>query len=381
MIDFASTLYLGMQHPSTETGGYNALTTGTPALLAAAPLSVMVAAQAAALQGCEAGLVAPSTLHLSIDVLDRLGRTHAIIADEALYPVMRWGLERIMGLGVRVAWFRHGDPADLARHIRRLPRARPPAVIVDATRVEGSPAPINRYLAIVQRHGGLLAIDQSQMLGLLGERPCASHPWGRGGGGVLRYADIAPTEPVLLLASWAKAFGAPLATLCGPAALVNEIAREGPTQSHCSSASQSALLAAMSALTINQRDGERLRTVLSRLVARLDDGLRWLVRQRVPDLQILRRFHPLQQIRLGSGERTMGLHAALRARGFRTALLRQWGPHYALAVVVRANHRAADIDALTAAIDALAPRLPQNREHSVRPVSMEESGHVQNLRG
>jgi 8-amino-7-oxononanoate synthase len=381
MIDFASTLYLGMQHPSTETGSYDALTTGTPASLEVSPLSVTVAAQAAALQGCEAGMVASSTLHLSIDVLDRLGRTHAIIADQALYPVMRWGLERIMGLGVPVIWFRHGDATDLARHIRQLPHTRPPAVIVDATSVEGSPAPIRRYLALVRRHSGLLAIDQSQTLGLLGERPCASHPWGRGGGGVLRYADIAPAEPVLLLASWAKAFGAPLATLCGPATLVNEIARDGPTQSHCSTASQNALLAAMSALAINQRDGERLRTALSRLVARLDDGLRWLVRHRLPDLQILRRFHPLQQIRLDSTERTVGLHAALRARGFRTALLRQCGPHYALAVVVRASHHTADIDALTAAIGALAPRLPQTRARSARSVSMEESGYVQDLRG
>ncbi|MGJ7517048.1 hypothetical protein ACSFE6_22300 [Pseudomonas baetica] len=381
MIDFASTLYLGMQHPSTEAGSYDALTTGTPASLAVSPLCVTVAAQAAALQGCEAGMVAASTLHLSIDVLDRLGRTHAIIADEALYPVMRWGLERIMGLGVPVTWFRHGDAADLARHIRPLPHTRPPAVIVDATGIDGSPVPIRRYLAIVRRHRGLLAIDQSQTLGLLGARPCASYPWGRGGGGVLRYADIAPAEPVLLLASWAKAFGAPLATLCGPASLVGEIARDGPTQSHCSAASQSALLAAMNALAINQRDGERLRTALSRLVARLDDGLRWLVRHRLPDLQTLRRFHPLQQIRLDSTERTVGLHAALLARGFRTALLRQRGSHCALAVVVRANHRATDIDALTAAISALAPRLPQPRERSTRPVSMEESGHVQNLRG
>ena len=168
MIDFASTLYLGMQHPSSETGGYDALTTGTPASLAASPLSGEVAAQAAVLQGCEAGMVAPSTLHLSIDLFDRLGRSHAIIADEALYPVMRWGLERIKGLGVPVAWFRHGDPADLARQMRQLPRARPPAVIVDATGIEGSPTPIGRYLAIVQRHRGLLAIDQSQTLGLLG---------------------------------------------------------------------------------------------------------------------------------------------------------------------------------------------------------------------
>lgn len=381
MIDFASALYLGMQHPSRDAAGYAALTTGTPASLASSPLAREVAAQAAALQGCEAGMVAASTLHLSIDVLDRLGRTHGLVADEALYPVMRWGLERLMGLGVPVAWYRHGDTADMARRIRQLHGSRPPAVIVDAIGAEGSPTPIDHLLAIVQRHAGLLAIDQTQALGLLGARPRAGHPWGIGGGGLLRHAGFTPAQPVLLLASWAKAFGAPLATLCGPAALVSEIARNGPTQSHCSSASQSALLAAMNALAINQRHGERLRETLSHLLARLDDGLRWLARQRLPDLQTLRQRHPLQHIRLSSPERTMSLHTALRARGLRTALLRQGKQCYALAVVVRANHREADIDLLTEAIGEVAPRLPQTWGRSHRPLSMEECGYVQNLRG
>ncbi|HEY1610102.1 MAG TPA: aminotransferase class I/II-fold pyridoxal phosphate-dependent enzyme [Paraburkholderia sp.] len=381
MLDFASALYLGMRHPSAQTGGYDALTTGTPAALASAPLANQLAARAAALQGCEAGVVAPSTLHLAVDVFDRLGRTHALIADDALYPVTRWGLQRVMGLGVPVDWFRHGDCADLTRRILQRRLAKPPAVIADATSADGAPAPLARYLALVRGHGGLVAIDQSQLLGLLGERASPAHPWGFGGGGVLRHAALDPFEPILLIASWAKAFGAPLATLCGPLALVGAIARDAPTQTHCSAASQSAMLAAMNALAINEQRGDALRATLLQRISRLERGLRWLARTRVPDLRALRRQHPLQQLRLGSAERTLALHAGLRASGLRTALLRECGPGYTLAVVTRANHGTADIDALIAAIAAIAPRLPGAPHAAAPAATMEEREHVQDFRG
>jgi 8-amino-7-oxononanoate synthase len=376
MIDFASALYLGLQHPAAQLDDYAALTTGTPASLAAAPLANRLAAQAAALQGCEAGLVAPSTLHLAIDVFDRLARTHALVADEALYPVMRWGLERAVGLGVPVAWFRHGDLSDLAQRLTKRRSARPPAVMTDATRIEGGIVPIGRYLKLVSRHGGLIVVDHSQMLGLMGERPAMRHPWGHGGGGAVRYAGLAPAQPVLLFASWAKAFGAPLATLCGPDALVREIARDGPTQSHCSAASQVALLAGLNALEINRREGAQLRAGLLLLLRHLHAGLRWLVRNCLSDLQVSRRDHPLQQMHLDTTERTLALHAGLRSSGFRTALLRQHQGRYALAIVIRANHCVADIDALLSAMAALAVRLPGTGHVTASRSSMEERQHV-----
>jgi 8-amino-7-oxononanoate synthase len=378
MIDFASALYLGMRHPAGALGTWDALTTGLPAALAAAPLARRVAADAASLQGTEAGMVGASTLHLAIDAFDRLGRTHALIADDALYPVMRWALERMMGRGVPVTWFRHGDAADLAHKLGRRAAARPPAVVTDATVGDGVPAPIERYVNAVRREAGLVLVDHSQVLGLTGERALSRSPWGQGGGGALRHAALtAPsTQPVLLLASWAKAFGAPLATLCGPAALINDIARDGPAQSHCSPASAVALLAALAALAINRRAGARLRLRLLHRLHRLHDGLRALARFAVPDLHVSGRWHPLQRLELASDERALALHAGLIARGMRTALLRQRGGGYALIVIARADHRVADIDALLDAIASLAPRLPAARGVARRITASTEIEHV-----
>ncbi|SAK85835.1 8-amino-7-oxononanoate synthase [Caballeronia hypogeia] len=378
MIDFASALYLGMRHPAGALGGWDALTSGLPAALAAAPLARRVAADAAALQGAEAGMVGASTLHLAIDAFELLGRTHALIADDALYPVMRWALERMIGRGVPVTWFRQGDAADLARKLAWRGSARPPAVITDATVGGGVPAPIGRYVDAVRREGGLVLVDHSQVLGLTGERASPRSPWGQGGGGALRHASLPQPsrQPVLLLASWAKAFGAPLATLCGPAALIGHIARDGPTQSHCSPPSAVALLAALDALAINRRAGARLRLRLLHRLQRLHDGLAGLARAALPDLHLSGRWHPLQRMTLASDERALALHAGLRARGMRTALLRQRGGGYALIVIARADHRVAEIDALLAAIASLAPHLPAAKRVARRLTVSKEIEHV-----
>ncbi|MGO4328652.1 aminotransferase class I/II-fold pyridoxal phosphate-dependent enzyme [Cupriavidus sp. 2TAF22] len=378
MVDFASALYLGLAHPASRIGGFAALTTGMPAALGASPQAGRLALQAAALQGSEAGLVAPSTLHLAIDVFDRLARTHVLIADDALYPVMRWGLERVAGLGTPVSWFAHADLAGMLARLRRMRQrhpARAPAVITDATRREGAVVPLARYLAPVAACGGVLVVDHSQVLGLLGRQPSARHPWGHGGGGILRYAGLGAAQPVLLLASWAKAFGAPLASLCGPAALIAEIARDGPTQSHCSAASEAALLAGLDALATNRREGDALRLRLLQRVHHLRAGLHWLARAALPDLQATLPTHPMQQIWLGAPERTLALHAELRAGGFRTALLRRPEGRYVLAVIVRASHGIDEIDALLATMATLVRQLPPCRAVPHAPC-LEEQQHV-----
>ncbi|MBB5191065.1 8-amino-7-oxononanoate synthase [Silvimonas terrae] len=358
MIDFSTALYLGLTHPARQLGCYPALTTGTPASLAAAPLARVLAAQAAGLQGCEAGMAAPSTLHLAIDVFDKLARTHALIADESIYPIMRWGLERVMGMGVPVAWFRHADLADLSRHVRQRWGGRPPAIITDATRREGAPVQLARYLKLARKHGGVVVVDHSQVLGVLGEQPSLLMPWGRGGGGALRHAGLGANEPILLLASWSKAFGAPLATLCGPLTLISDLAREGPTQSHCSSASEAALRAGLNALALNRQHGGRLRQNLWQALRRLQQGLRRLARSVLPDLRLSRQPHPMQHLCLATAARTQALHSGLRELGIRTALLRQRDGRYAVAVIVRADHPASEIDALLRAMATVASRLP-----------------------
>ena len=95
MIDFTSALYLGFRHACGDLTPWASLTAGKPAALFEPDLAREIGANTAALQGCEAGLVAPSTLHLYWDLFGWLSH-HAIriYLDGGAYPISRWGVER-----------------------------------------------------------------------------------------------------------------------------------------------------------------------------------------------------------------------------------------------------------------------------------------------
>ena len=89
------------------------------------PEPVVLGRRLAALIGCPAALLAPSTLHLFWDLCDWLGRKGVTFcADRGIYPVIRMGLERAAAKGAEVLWFAHHDPDSLGRQIARA-RGRP----------------------------------------------------------------------------------------------------------------------------------------------------------------------------------------------------------------------------------------------------------------
>src|SRR5262245_11073667 len=95
MTDFASSLYLGMQHASSTLGHWPALTLGRPAALAEPPGADEVAAHLARLQGAQAATLLPSTLHLFWDLLRLLGRgaRAVLLLDSGAYPILHWAAE------------------------------------------------------------------------------------------------------------------------------------------------------------------------------------------------------------------------------------------------------------------------------------------------
>ena len=68
MLDFTSALYLGLRHPLGSSRPWAALSLGRPAALQPPPGAGALARELAALQGCEAATLLPSTLHLFWDL-------------------------------------------------------------------------------------------------------------------------------------------------------------------------------------------------------------------------------------------------------------------------------------------------------------------------
>jgi 8-amino-7-oxononanoate synthase len=356
VLDFASVLYLGLWHPRGSLEPWARLTTGVPAALAEPPGSAVVARELAALQGCPRGSLAPSTLHLFWDLFGVLADDHtAIFMDEGLYPVGRWGVERAAGRGVPVTRFPHHDPGALLRRLNRVSARRRPVVVADGLCPGcGGAAPIAEYLEIARARGGLLIVDDTQALGILGHSPGRENPYGRGGGGSLRRCGAGGPD-VIVVSSLAKGFGVPMALISGAGSVIDDFEARSQTRVHCSPPTAAVIGAARHALAINQVHGDAIRQRLARLVIHF--------RQRLADvgLRATGGLFPIQTVRTCGGVDAAEIHTRLLQLGVRAVLGQgRGGGGPRIRFLINARHRGQDIDravdALTLVIDRLSER-------------------------
>ena len=273
MLDFTSSLYLGLRHGSASLEPWDALTLGRPAALQEPCEAVAAAGELAALVGCAAGTLLPSTFHLFWDLLGVLSREPIeIYMDAATYPIARWSAEHRAGQGVPLFLFPRHDAPQLARLLGRRRGARP-LVLCDGVCIgSDSQPPLAAYAALAHRHGGWLVIDDTQGLGVFGHSATPAAPYGLGGGGSLQWHSIGG-DHVVVGSSLAKGFGVPVALLAGSAAVLRRFERESASREHMSPPSMAVIHAARHALAVNRQDGDRLRLRLWRAVQRLRDGL------------------------------------------------------------------------------------------------------------
>jgi 8-amino-7-oxononanoate synthase len=310
------------------------------------PGAALVARRLATLQGCQAATLLPSTLHGAWDLGGSLdARRETLLVDADVYPVLGAAAVRARALGVRVAHFAHHDPIALERRMREDQRR--PVVLVDGLCPAcGGAAPLPAYLAAVRRRGGLLVIDDTQAVGILGAPGGAVAKWGRGGGGSLRHHGLERAPDVLVLASLAKGFGAPLAAMSGSAHVVDRYLQHADTRVHCSPVSVADLRALERALAVNRVDGERLRLRVARAIQRLRRGLRELGIDAEGGLCPVQALPPLPP------RAAAKLHRHLLARSIRSVSQSWEGGAQAREVfVLTARSSDPDVDA---ALDALA---------------------------
>lgn len=318
MLDFTSALYLGLRHPSDVLRPWDRLTTGAPAALLTPWEAEAVAQGLAALMGCERATLAPSTLHLFWDLFGMLAHDGvAIYMDAGTYPVARWGVERAAASGAPARRFFHHDPDALKRRLRRDAHFHMrPLVVTDGWCPGcGRPAPLAEYLKITRRFGGTVIVDDTQALGILGHHPGHDAPYGREGGGMLRWAGIVDPD-VLTISSLAKGFGVPIAVLAGNRAMVRRFIQQSETRVHCSPPSLAVIHAADHALAVNRRFGDALRLRLAQRVRYFRDRLRRIGFSSIGGL------FPVQTLATQRKLNVRALHERLLGLGVRTVLKR-----------------------------------------------------------
>ncbi len=186
-------------------------------------------------------------------------------------------------------------------------------------------------------------IDDSQAVGLFGA-PARGAPYGTGGGGSVRWSGVAGPD-VIWCASFAKAFGVPVAGVAGSAAWIAQLEERGETRVHCSPPSVAHLAALRHAFAVNARAGDALRRRVAERVVQFRSRLSAV------GLSASGGWFPVQRIVPPRGVRAAQLHARLLARGVRTVPQRsRCGPGTSVAFVLTARHRPEEIDAAVAAL-------------------------------
>jgi 8-amino-7-oxononanoate synthase len=373
MADFTSSLYLGLRHPSRSLEPWSRLTTGKPAALAVPPGAAAIACELAALQGCEAGTLLPSTLHLFFDLFEMLRHEGVrIYVDAAAYPIARWAAQRVAAFGVPVRALPHFEPeaarrrvdADAASGLR-------PVIVADGYCAScGQFAPIAQYLRCVTPQRGYVVLDDTQALGIWGARPDRRHPYGRGGGGTLQL--LGERSPNLLLgSSLAKGFGTPVAVLSGSATAVRRFERCSQVRIHMSPPALAVVAAARRALSVNAECGDALRRRLAVRVAFFRNQVKGLGMHAGPTL------FPVQRIGLAHGN-PLRLQRQLEAGGDATAVAGGCdGSDDKLVFVLGARH---SFDVIRSAVTALgrrsARRSPMFHVHALHgPPPERQGGH------
>jgi 8-amino-7-oxononanoate synthase len=342
--DFTSSLYLGLRHESAALRPWPALTAGAPAALTPVPGARRAAGRLAALLGTPRALLAPSTLHVFTDLFCALARPpSALYVDAEAYPIARWGVARAAAAGVPVRVFPHRDVRALARLVER--GGRRPVVVADGLCPAcGRVAPLAALLDTVGARGGLVVLDDTQALGVLGASPGPVHPYGAGGAGAAAWHGVRGDDALVLAASLAKGLGAPVAVLAAAEAVLDRFEAASGMLVHCSPPSVAVICAAEHALDVNEREGDDLRARLAGLVRRFRAGAR------ARGFSVAGGLFPVQTLELGGG--AADLHARLLERGVRTVL--HGGPR--LSFLITARHTRADVDQALAALAHSAAR-------------------------
>ena len=339
LLDFASSLYLGLQHSSRCLPSWRELTTGKPAALFQSPEALEVSRRFALLQGCESGWVAPSTLHLFWDLFGFFARRPlTIYVDAEIYPIALWGVERAQAQGACVHRFAHQDPDELRRLLREKVRSNCLQIVVtdgfcpDCGRI----APLSEFLAAVKSFDGYLVVDDTQALGIFGKRVSLNVPYGSGGGGLFPWHRLEDAN-ALAVSSIAKAFGVPIAALVGSEDLVRRFMDMSDTFIHCSPTSAAVLSAARHALNINSCAGDELRRRLAQRIRTFRSRLLEF------DLSCVGGLFPVQTLKVKDCV-ARHLHLKLQQVGLQSVLRRTHSQSTKLSFIITARHRTCDID-------------------------------------
>jgi 8-amino-7-oxononanoate synthase len=341
MINFASALYLGMHHPSNSLRPWKQLTLGVPAALAVPPEFASVARSLAQMMGCEHATLGTSTLHIFLDLFEVLANKPAtFLIGSGIYPIARWGVERVASKGVKIRIFPDHDLIALKTLLKHHCCSKTiPIIVTDGLcPATGRVAPLKGYLELIREKKGFVVVDDTQAMGILGHSPNLLMPYGIGGGGSLAWHNLQGPE-LIVGSSLAKGFGVPIAVLGGAHSFIKRFEAESAIRVHSSPPATALIHAAQHAIDVNISSGNDLRMRLLQRIRRFRECIRQI------GLSVSGGFFPVQTLNAIPGIDAVELHERLLQFNIRTVLHRPRDGHNArLSFLITALHSPSAID-------------------------------------
>ncbi len=308
VVSFASNDYLGLSsHPLVVASAKQALdefgagATASPLICGYKTIHQDLSAALAAFKNTETALIFPSGYHAALATLGALADGDAAILLDKLAHASLIDGARLSGARVRT--FHHNDAVDLARLLAAESARRCVIVIESLYSMDGDTAPIVEMLALTERHGALLLVDEAHATGVLGEN----------GRGLL--SGIAGGSPrVIALGTLSKALGAQGGFVCAPARIIQTIVM-GRAHMFSTALAPASAATALAALKLVDAEPERR----TRLAERADYVRGELARMNYPALSTQ---GPIVPALIGDEKEALSFSEKLLASGFHVPAVR-----------------------------------------------------------
>ena len=317
-VDFTSNDYLGLAASTRLREAVTAaIARGTPVgaggsrlLRGNAPEHEELEGSAAAFFQCDRTLFFGSGYVANYAILSTLPQNDDLIVLDALAHAS--ANEGARAGRAEVVKARHNDPQAVEDEIlawrTRRGRGRVWIGVESLYSMDGDRAPLSDLMAIADRHGAMLYIDEAHATGIYG-------PNGRG-----LAASFEGRENVLVLHTCSKALGGAGALVNGPGILCDFLVNRCRPFIYATAPSPLMAVAALEALKVLKEEPER-RQRLGQLVAFAVETAHASGAKLTSDSQIL-------PVIVGDDRRTITLAGALQARGFDVRGVRQrWVAH------------------------------------------------------
>ncbi len=214
------------------------------------------------LLGCEDSLVLPTITHIHSSVIPILAASGTIFLDARAHKTIYDGCQVARSRGAAVRRFRFEDP-DHLDELLGAERDRARLVCMDGVNsMTGNAPDLLAFAEVTRRHGALLYVDDAHGFGVIGERtPDESCSYGARGNSVVRHFGES-YEDLVLVGGFSKAYSSLLAFIACPTEVKNLLKVAAPPYLYSGPSPVASLATVLSGFEVNERRGDRLRSVV-----------------------------------------------------------------------------------------------------------------------